>query len=148
VLFAQLGLPWLRVSQPHFGQVCGWNPTLGKIGDLESSRSPKCLELNNKAQNTSHWSVLGVIEKVLKRKYRKWPRIGHLDICSPSYGQKKGRVINLFSTSDSSVRHGVGKISMRATTLVQTSLQLDSAVGSYGRPKFRESSRDNFGTPF
>jgi len=30
------------------------------------------------------------LEKVLKLRYRKWPRIGHLDICSPSYGQKKG----------------------------------------------------------
>ncbi len=38
--------------------------------------------------------VLGVIGKVLKRRYRKWPRIGHLDICSPSYGQKKGRESN------------------------------------------------------
>ncbi|CAM6054107.1 unnamed protein product, partial [Sphagnum tenellum] len=26
--------------------------------------------------------------------YRKWPRIGHLDICRPSYGQKKGRESN------------------------------------------------------
>jgi hypothetical protein len=32
--------------------------------------------------------------KVLKRRYRKWPCIGHLDICSPSYGQKKGRESN------------------------------------------------------
>jgi hypothetical protein len=39
-------------------------------------------------------SVLGVIGKVLKRRCRKWPRIGHLDICSPSYGQKKGRESN------------------------------------------------------
>jgi hypothetical protein len=30
----------------------------------------------------------------LKRRYRKWPRIGHLNICSPSYGQKKGRESN------------------------------------------------------
>jgi hypothetical protein len=37
-----------------------------------------------------HWGVLDVIGKVLKRRYRKWRRIGHLDICSPSYGQKKG----------------------------------------------------------
>jgi hypothetical protein len=44
--------------------------------------------------NTSHWGVIGVIGKVLKRRYRKWPRIGHLDICSPSYGQKKGRESN------------------------------------------------------
>jgi hypothetical protein len=27
----------------------------------------------------------------LKRRYRKCPRIGNSDICSPSYGQKKGR---------------------------------------------------------
>ena len=30
----------------------------------------------------------------MKRRYRKWPRIGHLDICSPSYGKKKGRESN------------------------------------------------------
>jgi hypothetical protein len=34
------------------------------------------------------------LEKVLKRRYAKWPRIGHLDICSPSYEQKKGRESN------------------------------------------------------
>jgi hypothetical protein len=45
-------------------------------------------------KHLSHWSVLGVIGKVLKRRYRKWPRIGHLDICSPSYWQKKGRESN------------------------------------------------------
>jgi hypothetical protein len=37
---------------------------------------------------------------------------------------------------------------MRATTLVETSSRSDPTVGSYGRPKFWESSRDNFGTPF
>jgi hypothetical protein len=79
------------MSQPHFGQVWGWSPTLGKVGDLESSGTPKCLELDSKGKSTSHWGVLGVIGKFLKRRCRKWPRIGHLDICSPSYGQKKGR---------------------------------------------------------
>ncbi len=76
------------------------NPTLAKcedethtpkVGDLESSGTPECLEFDSKAQNTLHWGVLGVIEKVVKCKCPKWPRIGHLDICSPSYGQKKGR---------------------------------------------------------
>jgi hypothetical protein len=80
--------------QPYFGQVWGWSPTLGKSEDLESSGTPECLELDSKAQNTSMRGVLGVIGKVLKRRYRKWPRIGHLDICSPSYGQKKGRESN------------------------------------------------------
>jgi hypothetical protein len=65
-----------------------------KVGDLESSGTLKSLELNNKAQNTSHWGIIGVIGKVLKHKYPKWPCIGHLDICSPSYGQKKGQESN------------------------------------------------------
>jgi hypothetical protein len=68
----------------------GVNPNTSKVGDLESSGTPECLEFDRKAQNTSHWGVLDVIGKVLKRRYRKWSRIGHLDICSPSYRQKKG----------------------------------------------------------
>jgi len=47
--------------------------TWKKSEDLESSGTPECLELDRKAQNTSHWGVLGVIGKVLKRRYRKWP---------------------------------------------------------------------------
>jgi hypothetical protein len=72
----------------------GVKPNTWKSGDLESSRTPECLEFDSKGQNTSNWGVLGVIGKVLKRRYLKWPRIGHLDICSPSYGQKKGRESN------------------------------------------------------
>jgi hypothetical protein len=82
------------VSQPYFGQMWGWSPTLGKSEDLESSGTPECSELDSKAQNTLHWGVLGFIGKFLKRRYRKWPRIGHLNICSPSYAQKKGRESN------------------------------------------------------
>jgi len=85
------------MSQPHFGQVWGWSPTLGKVGGLEPSGTLECSELDSKAQNTLHWGVHVVIEKVLKRRYRKWPRIGHSDICSPSYGQKKGRESNWLS---------------------------------------------------
>jgi len=72
----------------------GVKPNTPKVGDLESSGTPECVEFDSKAQNTLHWGDLGVIEKVLKCRYRKWPRIGHLDICSPSYGQKKGRKSN------------------------------------------------------
>jgi hypothetical protein len=70
----------LVVSQPYFGPSVGVKPNTPKVRNLESSGTPECLELNSKAQNTSHWSVLSVIGKVLKRRYRKWPRIGHLDI--------------------------------------------------------------------
>jgi hypothetical protein len=80
--------------QPYFSQVWGWSPTLGKVEELQSSGTPECSELNSKGQNTSPWGVLGFIEKVLKRRYRKWPRIGKSDIWSPSYGQKKGRESN------------------------------------------------------
>jgi len=82
------------MSQPYFGQVWGWSPTLGKSEDLESFGTPECSEFDSKAQNTSHWGVLGVVGKVLKGRYRKWPRIGQLDICRPSYGQKKGQESN------------------------------------------------------
>jgi hypothetical protein len=68
--------------------------TLPKVGDLESSGTPESLEFDSKGQNTSPWGVLHVIEKVLKCRCPKWPRMGHLDICSPSYGQKKGRESN------------------------------------------------------
>ncbi len=72
----------------------GVKPNTPKVRDLESCGTPECLEFDSRGQNTSHWGVLDVIRKVLKRRYRKWPRIGHLDICSPSYGQKKGRESN------------------------------------------------------
>ncbi len=82
------------MSQPHFGQVWGVKPDTPKVGDLESFGTPEYLEFYIKAQNTLHWGVLDVIEKFLKCRYRKWPRIGHLDICSSSYEQKKGRESN------------------------------------------------------
>ncbi len=65
-----------------------------KVGDLESSGTPECLEFDNRGQNTSHCGVLGIIEKVLKCRCLKCLQIGQLDICSPSYGQKKGRESN------------------------------------------------------
>jgi hypothetical protein len=82
-----------NVATPFWPSV-GVKPNTPKVGDLESSGTLKRLEFDRKAQNTWHWDVIGVIGKVLKRRYRKWPCIGHLDICSPNYGQKKGRKSN------------------------------------------------------
>jgi hypothetical protein len=82
------------MSQPYFGPSVGVKLNTPKVGNLESSGTPECLEFYNKAQKTLHWGFLGVIGKVLKSRYRKWPRICHLEICSPSYGQKKGRRSN------------------------------------------------------
>jgi hypothetical protein len=61
-----------------------------KMGTWESTRTPKTLEFDFRGQNTSPWSVLHVIGKLLKRRCRKWPCMIHLDICSTSYGKKKG----------------------------------------------------------
>ncbi len=92
-LFSTTKIGMWIVATPLWPSV-GVKPNTSKVGDLESSGTPECLEFDNKAQNTSHWGVIGVIGKVLKLRYRKWPRIGHLDIYSPSYGQKKGRESN------------------------------------------------------
>jgi hypothetical protein len=65
-----------------------------KNGNLESSGTPENSEFKFRGKNTSNWGVLYTIEKFLKCRCPKWPRMSHLDICSPSYGQKKGRESN------------------------------------------------------
>jgi hypothetical protein len=65
-----------------------------KMGTWESSGTPKTSELDCRGQNTLPWGVFHVIGKLLKCKCRKWPRMSHLDICSTSYGKKKGRESN------------------------------------------------------
>jgi hypothetical protein len=65
-----------------------------KSGNFESSETPKNLEFEFRGQNTLHWGVLYTIEKVVKCRCPKWPCMIHLDICSTSYGQKKGRGSN------------------------------------------------------
>jgi len=65
-----------------------------KSGNLESSKTPKNSELDCRGQNTSHWGVLYTVGKVLKCRCPKWPRMNHLDIWNPSYGQNKGRESN------------------------------------------------------
>jgi hypothetical protein len=84
-------MPTIMIVAPLLWPSEGVKLNTWKSWDLESSGIPKCSELDSKGQNTSHYGFLGVIAKVLKRRYRKWPRIGHLGICSPSYGQKKGQ---------------------------------------------------------
>jgi hypothetical protein len=63
-------------------------------GTWESSETPENSELDCTGQNTSPWGVLYTIGKVLKCRFPKWPCMSHLDICSTSYDQKKGRESN------------------------------------------------------
>jgi hypothetical protein len=82
------------MSQPHFEGVVRSPFTLPKNGTWESSRTLKNSECNRKGQNTSHSNVFYTVGKVFKCRCPKWPRMNHLDICSTSYGQKKGRESN------------------------------------------------------
>jgi hypothetical protein len=103
---------WASEPSPNLGGLGSWccTPPIGvatplwakcedethtpKSGNLESSGTPATLELNSRGQNTSPWTVLYTVGKVLKFRCPKWPRMSHLDICSPSYGQKKGQESN------------------------------------------------------
>jgi len=123
-----------------------------KVGNLESSGTPECLEFDSKGQNTSDWGVLGVIGKVLKCRCPKWPRIGHLDIYSPSYGQKK--VPTTKSRGSTSSRHlrmecdGALKSSRGELQLwfrPHSNRRLEPGVVSVQSPG--SPTRDNFGTP-
>jgi hypothetical protein len=64
------------------------------MGTWESSGIPKISEFDCRGQNILHWGILYIIGKLLKSTCRKWPRMSPLDICSISYGKKKGRESN------------------------------------------------------
>ncbi len=68
---------WCRT--PTLAKCGGEAQHLEKLG-VGVPKTPECSELNSKGQNTSHWSVLDVLGKVLKLKYRKCPCIGSSDI--------------------------------------------------------------------
>jgi hypothetical protein len=79
------------------------NPTLREVwiathipenGTWESSETFENSKRDCRGQNISHWGVFYTVGKVLKCRCPKWPCISHLDICSTSYGRKKGRESN------------------------------------------------------
>jgi len=83
-----------KMLQPHFGAKCENTTHTLKSGKMESSGTPENSEDDLRGQISLHWCVLYINGKVLKRKCPKWPCMGHLDICSPSCGQKKGQQSN------------------------------------------------------
>jgi hypothetical protein len=78
---------------PTLRRVWGWNYT-PEMGTSESTATPKTLEFDCRSQNTLHYGILYIIGKLLKFRCQKWARMSHLDICSTSYGKKKGRKSN------------------------------------------------------
>jgi hypothetical protein len=65
-----------------------------EMGTWESIETPEASEFDCRGQNTSHWGVFYIIEKLSKCRCQKWACMSHLDICSTSYGKKKGRESN------------------------------------------------------
>jgi hypothetical protein len=124
---------------------------------MESWWTPKISESDCRGQTSMDCGVLYINGKLLKRRCLKWARITHLDICNTSYGQKKGRESNcqfdsrpqkVVNRHFSDVRFGsatwVGKLSTRATTLLQTASRPKVCSQSYGAPKSRESHLAQF----
>jgi hypothetical protein len=64
------------------------------VGNWNPKWTPKRSERDYRGQNPLPWSILYIIEKLLKRRCLKWARIANLDIYNTSYGQKKGRESN------------------------------------------------------
>ncbi len=98
-----LGTNLLRKDKIFKQESCCYNPTLkkyeddthtSKMGTWESSWIPENSEFHCRGQNTLSWSVFYTVEKVLKWKCRKWPRMSHSNIYSKSYGRKKGQESN------------------------------------------------------
>ncbi len=118
------------LSQPYFERVWGWD-SHSRNGDLEILQDSRNFRVQCKGQNTSHWGVLYIIGKLSKCRCRKWAHMSHLDICSISYGKKKGRESNWQFDSRPlkvgnrpdpdawrGVQHAIGKLSTTATTLL------------------------------
>jgi hypothetical protein len=130
-----------------------------KSEKLESSGTSKNSELDLRGQISSHWRALNVIGKVLKCRCPKWPRMSHLDICSPSYGQKKGRESN-WQFDSRPLKVGNRSVpDMRSGSVTRRWKDLDEGykigsdlvpIGGRGEelwsPKSRDSNRDTFGT--
>jgi hypothetical protein len=81
------------VATPFWGS-CEVATHTPENGTWESFGTPKNSERDCRGQNTFHWDVLYTVGNLLKCKCPKWPLMSHLDICSISYGRKKGRESN------------------------------------------------------
>ncbi len=92
------GNAYIIVATPLWGK-CEVATHTPENGTWKSSGTPENLEFDCRDQNTSPWGVLYIIGKVLKYRCPKWPCMSHLDICSTSYGRKKGRESNWQSDS-------------------------------------------------
>jgi hypothetical protein len=86
-------LPDFQCCKPTLRK-CEDETHIPEMGTWESTKTPKTSEFDFRGQNTSHWGVFYIIGKLSKRRCRNWAHMSYLDICSTSYGKKKGRELN------------------------------------------------------
>jgi hypothetical protein len=133
----------------HLEKVRIWSP-LGLPNVQSSTTTPKTPRIEvflvslKRSWSVDIENVLALIIWTYLAQVMGKRRAGsQIDNLTPDH-KKSG--IDLFPTFELRARYVVGKISTRATSLVQTSSQSDLAVGSYDLPKSRDSNRDSFGT--
>jgi len=86
----------------HLGTLLVTTPLWGKCEDDSHSQKWELGVLRDsrnfrvQLQRSKHLALIffHTVEKVLKCRCLKWPRMSHSDICSTSYGRKKGRESN------------------------------------------------------
>jgi hypothetical protein len=83
---------------PGMQRVWGNEPSHSQVnshvGSWNLERTPESSERDCRGQISSPRKFHYIIGKALKCRCPKWPRMSHLNICSTSYGQKKGRESN------------------------------------------------------
>jgi hypothetical protein len=94
----QVGDPGAFHILPGVQRMWGYGPSHSQVnshvGRWSLERTPESSERNCRGQISLPWRVLYIIGKLLKCRCLKWARMTHLDICSTSYGQKKGQESN------------------------------------------------------
>jgi hypothetical protein len=89
-----------NMSQPHFGAKCENATHIPKSGKMESFGTLEASKDDLRGQISSHWCVLYINGKILKCKCPKWPRMGHLDICSQVMGKRRAESQTVSLTPD------------------------------------------------
>ncbi len=147
----------LNMSQPHFGLSVKMKLTLPKLGIWSPPGLPNVQSSTAEAKTPQIGVFLVSLERSSSVDAQKslalviWTsaaqvmgkRMAGSQTGSLTPDHKKSG-IDLFPTSADGVRWGVGKLSKRATTLVQTSLELEVKARSSECPKSRESNPGQF----
>jgi hypothetical protein len=146
-----LGISGLPLSQPHFegsvkspltlpkmrlGSPLGFLKTQNTIAGVKTPRIERFFiplerSWSFNVQNDLAWAIWTFKAQVMVE------RKAGSQTCSLTPDHKKLR-INLIPVCAGGVQYTVGKLSRRATSLLQTSLQSEVRARSYERPKSRE----------